>query len=97
MRKEEEETALSEEEYRKLCEEQEEKWRAIASELKEPVELHEITFAEPLSSKKASEVLRGIQRIYARIRLLNLEVRRTHSDGGREFTNRQFSFMVCQS
>ena len=88
--KEEEETVLSEEEYRRLCEEQEEKWRAIASELKEPVELHEITFAEPLSSKKASEVLRGIQRIYARIRLLNLEVRRTHSDGGREFTNRQF-------
>ena len=78
---EEEDEPLSEEEYKRLCEEQDEKWRNIAKDLKDPVELQELTFAEPLSSKKASEVLRGIQRIYARIRLLNLEVRRTHSDG----------------
>ena len=31
--------------------------------------------------------LRAIQRIYTRIRLLNLEVRRLHSDSGREFAN----------
>ena len=81
---------MSDDEYRRLCDEQDEKWKEVAKGLKEPVELHELVFAEPLTSKKASEVLRGVQRIYAKIRLLNLEVRRTHSDGGREFTNRQF-------
>ncbi|CAE7737611.1 RE1 [Symbiodinium microadriaticum] len=73
---------MSDDEYRRLCDEHDEKWKEVAKGLKEPVELHELVFAEPLTSKKASEVLRGVQRIYAKIRLLNLEVRRTHSDGG---------------
>ncbi|OLP80247.1 Copia protein [Symbiodinium microadriaticum] len=77
-----EEDELSEEDYRRLQEAQENEWKEIAKDLKQPVELHELTFAEPLSSKKAAEVLRGIQRIYAKIRMLNLDVRRTHSDGG---------------
>ena len=47
-------------------------------------------FAEPLRSKRSEEVLRGIQRIYSKITLMNLTVRRTHSDGGKEFTNRGF-------
>ena len=84
------EDEMSEGEYQKLCDDQENQWREIAKGLKEPVELHELTFAEPLTSKKAAEVLRGVHRVYAKIRMLNLEVRRTHSDGGREFTNRQF-------
>ena len=87
---EEEDRELSAEEYKKLCEAQDEGWRKIAADLKAPVEIHEILFAEPLMSKRASEVLRAVQRIYARIRLLNLEVRRTHTDGGREFTNKQY-------
>ncbi|CAE7273806.1 GIP [Symbiodinium sp. CCMP2592] len=52
-----EEEPLSEEEYKRLCEEQDEKWRTIAQDLKDPVELHELTFAEPLVSKKAEEIL----------------------------------------
>ncbi|CAE7635935.1 RE1 [Symbiodinium sp. CCMP2592] len=49
-----EEEPLSEEEYKRLCEEQDEKWRTIAQDLKDPVELHELTFAEPLVSKKVT-------------------------------------------
>ncbi|CAE7401736.1 unnamed protein product, partial [Symbiodinium microadriaticum] len=84
-----EEDELSEEEYRKLQEAQENEWREKEKDLKQPVELHELMFAEPLSSKKAPEVLRGIQRIYAKIRMLNLDVRRTHSDGGESYTLEQ--------
>ena len=57
---------MSEGEYKKLCDDQENQWREIAKGLKEPVELHELTFAEPLTSKKAAEVLRGVQRVYAK-------------------------------
>ena len=60
-------------------------WKDMRKQLTEPV-----LFAEPLASKRGSVVLQAVQRIYARIRLLNLSVRRVHSDQGREFTNRNF-------
>ncbi|CAE7429771.1 GIP [Symbiodinium necroappetens] len=62
----------------------------MRAKLTEPVRVHSILFAEPLTSKRGSVVLQAVQRIYARIRLLNLSVRRIHSDQGREFTNRNF-------
>ena len=89
-KEESEEGELSPEEYAALYERQEAKWREIAKELQEPVQVHEVLFAEPLQSKRSEEVLRGIQRIYSKITVMNLSVRRTHSDGGREFTNRGF-------
>ena len=89
-KEESEEAELSPDEYKALYEKQEAKWREIAKDLQEPVQIHEVLFAEPLRSKRSEEVLRGIQRIYSKITVMNLAVRRTHSDGGREFTNRGF-------
>ena len=64
-----------------------EKWKATVAELKKPVKIVPIIFVEPMPSKKASITLKAIQRIYTRIRLLNLGVRRIHTDSGREFAN----------
>ena len=64
-----------------------EKWRATIEQLKDPVEIVPLVFVEPIASKRAIVTLRAIQRIYTRIRLLNLGVRRLHSDSGREFAN----------
>ena len=63
------------------------RWKAIISELTEPVEVVPLIFVEPIASKRAATTLRGLQRIYTRIRLLNYTVRRIHSDSGREFAN----------
>ena len=84
------EEPLSEEEMKNLREQQEEVWKEKMKELREPVKIHNILFAEPLQSKKSGEVLRAVQRVYARVTLLNLSVRRAHSDGGREFTNKAY-------
>ena len=81
---------MSPEEFERLREKQDERWRETAKELQKPVKIHNILFAEPLQSKKSGEVLRAVQRIHARIALLNLSVRRVHSDGGREFTNKAY-------
>ena len=64
-----------------------EKWKETISQLKDPVEIVPLVFVEPVASKRASVTLRAIQRVYTRIRLLNLGVRRLHSDSGREFAN----------
>ncbi|CAE7492362.1 TY5A, partial [Symbiodinium necroappetens] len=77
-REESEEGELSPEEYAALYERQEAKWREIAKDLQEPVQVHEVLFAEPLRSKRSEEVLRGIQRIYSKITVMNLSVRRFH-------------------
>ena len=64
-----------------------EKWKESVKNLREPVEIVPLVFVEPIASKRASVTLRAVQRIYTRIRLLNLGVRRVHSDSGREFAN----------
>ena len=66
----------------------EESWRKEAERLQDPVPVHDLIFCEPLTSKKGSEVLRAIQRVWVRILGLGLTVRRLHTDGGREFCNR---------
>ena len=66
----------------------EDAWRREAAILQEPVPTHDINFCEPLTSKKSSEVLKAIQRVWVRIQGLGLTVRRLHTDGGREFCNR---------
>ena len=66
------------------------RWKAIISELTQPVEVVPLVFVEPIASKRAATTLRGLQRMYTRIRLLNYTVRRIHSDSGREFANALF-------
>ena len=66
-----------------------EAWLKEAARLQDPVPTHDLIFCEPLMSKKASKVLRAIQRIWVRILGLGLTVRRLHTDGGREFCNKQ--------
>ena len=63
-------------------------WRAEAERLREPVKVKHLVFAEPLPSKKGPVVLKGLQKIYTRIRQMGLSVRRLHTDKGREFNNR---------
>ena len=67
----------------------EERWLREAEKLQDPVATHDLIFCEPLTSKKSSEVLRAIQRIWVKILGLGLTVRRLHTDGGREFCNKQ--------
>ena len=57
-----------------------EKWEETISQLKDPVEIVPLVFVEPVASKRASVTLRAIQRVYTRIRLLNLGVRRLHAE-----------------
>ena len=64
-----------------------ERWRAIVEHLTDPVEVVPLVFVEPIASKRAPATLKGLQRLYTRIRLLNYAVRRIHSDSGREFAN----------
>ena len=66
------------------------RWRATIDALTEPVEVVPLVFVEPIASKRAITTLRGLQRIYTRIRLMNYPVRRIHSDSGREFANSLF-------
>ena len=61
--------------------------RATIDALTEPVKIVPLVFVEPIASKRAVTTLRGLQRIYTRIRLMNYPVRRIHSDSGREFAN----------
>ena len=65
-----------------------EAWQREAEKLQAPVPTHDLIFVEPLVSKKSSEVLKGIQRVWVRIMGLGLTVRRLHTDGGREFCNK---------
>ena len=53
------------------------------------VEMVEWVFAEPVPSKGSSEVLHAIGRMYAAARSEGFDVRRIHSDRGREFHNSQ--------
>ena len=85
---EEEPPELSADDFEAAKRRGEERWKKISEELREPVKVHNITFVEPLRSKKGHEVLCAIQKIYTEIRLLNLAVRRIHSDQGREFANK---------
>ena len=64
-------------------------WEEAIKELQKPVRVVPLVFAEPIASKKASVVLRAIQRIYSKIRLQGLSVRRLRTDNGREFNNKQ--------
>ena len=77
------------EEMERRCREGEEAWKRAAAKLQEPVPVHDIIFCEPLSSKRSMEVLRAIQRVWVKILGLGLTVRRLHTDGGREFCNKQ--------
>ena len=65
-----------------------EAWHREAAKLQEPVAIHDVIFVEPLTSKKSSEVLKAIQRVWVRILGLGFTVRRLHTDGGREFCNK---------
>ena len=64
-----------------------ERWKKTMQELTRPVKIVPVVFVEPIPNKKATTTLKAIQRVYTRIRLLNLGVRRIHTDSGREFAN----------
>ena len=64
------------------------RWQAAVADMKKSVRIVPVIFVEPIPSKKASVTLKAVQRIYTRLRLLNLGVRRIHTDSGREFANK---------
>ena len=86
---EDEEDPDSPEARDKRAQECNDRWEEAIKELQKPVRVVPLVFAEPIASKKASVVLRAIQRIYSKIRLQGLSVRRLHTDNGREFNNKQ--------
>eukprot|EP00435_Cladocopium_sp_Y103_P046776 s1303_g13.t1 len=60
-------------------------WKDKIADLQD-VEVRNLTFAVPMQSRHAREVVRAVQEVYMRLRSLNLPVRRLHSDRAREFT-----------
>ena len=52
------------EEFERRRRRDEEAWRRQAATLQEPVPVHDLIFCEPLTSKKSSEVLKAIQRVW---------------------------------
>ena len=86
---EDEEDPESPEARDKRAQECNDRWKEAIKELQKPVRVVPLVFAEPIASKTASVVLRAIQRIYSKIRLQGLSVRRLHTDNGREFNNKQ--------
>ena len=85
---EDEEDPDSPEARDKRAQECNDRWEEAIPELPKPVRVVPLIFAEPIASKKASVVLRAIQRVYSKTRLQGLSVRRLHTDNGREFNNK---------
>ena len=65
-------------------------WKAEAQQHHLPkVEMVDWVFVEPVPSKSSSEILNAVGRMYAAARSEGFDVRRVHSDRGREFMNSQ--------
>lgn len=60
--------------------------KAEIEECKQPWHVVTLVLVETVKSKRASETLLGIQRLYSRLRALGFAVERIHTDGGRNFT-----------
>ena len=68
---------------------EEARWREFMQE-RDEVEMSTITWAVPVKSRHADEIVATAAQVYARIRSLQIPVVRVHLDRAREFTGRTF-------
>ena len=61
------------------------KARELLEDAKEPVQLQNVTFVEPLESRSQHHLLAALQTIRAKVRALGIPIFRFHSDRAREF------------
>eukprot|EP00439_Symbiodinium_sp_Y106_P051639 s373_g6.t2 len=75
-------------EWEKLIKSSREDWiREAQSEVLPKVEIVDFVYVEAIDRKTHSEVLTAVGRMYARARIEGFDVRRLHSDRGREYNN----------
>ena len=65
------------------------KWREFLGEAAH-VKVRGLTFAVPLQSRKAQQVIEAVFLVYSRIRALQIPILRVHTDRAREFCSRGF-------
>ena len=65
------------------------KWREFLGEAAH-VKVRGLTFAVPLQSRKAQQVIEAVSLVYSRIRALQIPILRVHTDRAREFCSRGF-------
>ena len=71
------------------------RWQEEVSKLKD-FEVANLTFALPLKSRHASDIVEGTAMIYGKLRMWGLPLHRVHTDRAREFTSRQFTTWLRQ-
>ena len=69
-----------------FCDRQTQMWQEHVASLKS-VQVHNLTFAAPVKSRQAKEIVKGVSTIYCRIRSFGLPVARVHADRAKEFTS----------
>ena len=76
----------------------EQKWRQFLGDNRDAgeVQVRSLTFAVPLKSRHAGEIISATAQIYAQVRALNIPVMRIHSDRAREFASAPFRKWVAQ-
>ena len=70
-------------------EENERKWKEFIQD-RRATRVKNITFVVPIRSRASKEVIRGVSKIYGRVRAMQLPVTRLHTDRAREFSGREF-------
>ena len=71
------------------------RWQEEVSKLKD-FEVANLTFALPLKSRHASDIVEVTAMIYGKLRMWGLPLHRVHTDRAREFTSRQFTTWLRQ-
>ena len=71
------------------------RWQEEVSKLKD-FEVANLTFALPLRSRHASDILEVTAMIYGKLKMWGLPLHRVHTDRAREFTSRQFTTWLHQ-
>ena len=69
-----------------FCDRQTQMWQEHVASLKS-VQVHNLTFAAPVKSRQAKEIVKGVSTIYCGIRSFGLPVVRVHADRAKEFTS----------
>ena len=84
------------EKWRELVKSDQEAWKEEAESQHLPhSEMVDWVYVEPVASKSTAEVLTAVGRMYAAARSEGFDVRRIHTDRGREYHNASMQNMVC--
>ena len=70
-------------------EENERKWKEFLQD-RRATTVKNITFAVPIRSRSAKDIIKGVSKIYSRARAMQLQITRLHTDRAREFSGEAF-------